>query len=241
MLNFSHRYSLKRRFQSVLSVLVSDKANQGALLKLMESVVNSDLNLITDNSSKNSSENISTESKAIILGLYYHQDLAVLSSYFTDSECSPEYLTVALAIALICRGEMQPRSFISKISNYLQPYPDFCSQLDFAHNLANQGASRAIAASVIPKNSLAFGIFCFLSTPYSWNLVNQAAGDFQVSISAIAGAYLASRSNNIGANNLGNELGDHLLAAWTGVYDLSNIPNDFYPSVRFPQRMSLGV
>jgi hypothetical protein len=228
MLNFSNHHSLKHRFQSALSILGSDRASQGNLSQLVESIISGDLN-------SSESKNSLSEAKAIILGLYYHQDLARLGAYFTN----PEYLTVALAIALCCRGEMQPRSFISKINNYLQSYPDFSSQLDLADNLANQGASRAIATSVIARNSLAFGVFCFLSTPYSLKLVNRA-GNFQVSISAIAAAYLGCIPN-IETNNLGNQLGDRLLAAWAGVYDLSNIPTNFYPSVRYPQRISLGA
>ena len=237
MLNFSNHHSLKLKFQSVLTVLSSNQtAPKGYLESLTDSV---DL-VIRGDRLNNSFNNLDLESQtqAVILGLYHHQDLASLAEYFTE----PEYLVIALAIALCCRGEMQPRSFVSKISSYLKPYPDLASQLKLANTLAEKGESRAIASSLIPENALAYSVYCFLSTPYSWHLVNHGAGKFQISISVIAAAYLGYVPKANSSNQkLGISLGDRLLAAWAGVYDLSEIPRDFYPSLHAPEIMSLGA
>lgn len=236
MPNFSH-HSLKRRFQSVLSVLISNQAEQE-----IESLINLiDLIVAGDIPCRDTSKSSYLQSTAIILGLYHHQDLSNLASYFNESE----YLIIALAIALCMRGEMQPRNFVSKISSYQIPF-DFYDQLKLANALSESGQSRVIACSLIPEARLAFGLFCFLSTPYSWDLVNQGAGEFQISISAIASAYLGHSggySANSSPNNLklAKSLGNYLLAAWAGVYDLSNIPSDFYPAIKYPEIMSLGA
>jgi hypothetical protein len=226
MLNFSHHHSLKQRFQAVLSSLSTFNRDQLLLTKLIDDVITGNQNSLPE-----------PQIRAIILGLYHHQDLASLTEYFTE----PEYLVVALAIAMCCRGEMQPRSFVAKVSSYL-PSSDFYAQLKLANTLAEKGESRAIARSMISEDTLAYSIYCFLSTPSSWHLVNQGAGEFQISISAIAAAYLGyfPRANS-NHQKLGISLGDRLLAAWAGVYDLSNIPANFYPAIQFPEIMSLGA
>jgi hypothetical protein len=247
MLNFSHHHSLKQRFQNVLSVLIS---NQTKPIE-MEFLVNLIDYVIRDDRSRDALENPyqlgQLELRAIILGLYHHQDLLHLLSYFNESEY--EYLTIALAIALTMRGEMQPRSFVSKIFNYPMP-SNFYGQLKLANTLADTGKSRAIARSQIPEASLAYSIYCFLSTPYSWDLVNQGAGQFQISISAIASAYLGSAYLGLDLGylgqfaphlKLGKSLGNYVLAAWSGVYDLSNIPSNFYPAIKYPENMSIGA
>ncbi len=242
--NFSNHHSLKRRFHCVLNVLVSAQIDREPveltklITGLIDDVITSDPNSLPKNSSP--------ELKVIILGLYHHQDLVNLTEYFNQlqDELQCEYLVIALAIALCCRGEMQPRSFISKISNYLKPYPEFCAQLRLANSLAEKGESRAIARSVIAEDTLEYGLYCFLSTPYSGKLVNQGAGSFQISILAIAAAYLGYipfEDVKLGNSKLGMDLGDRLLAAWAGVYDLTNIPNNFYPTIQFPERISLGA
>jgi hypothetical protein len=204
MLNFSNHHSLKRRFQAVFISLSTFNQDQLLLSKLIDDVITDNQNSLPE-----------SQIRAIILGLYHHHDLASLTEYFFE----PEYLVVALAIALCCRGEMQPRSFVSKVSSYLMP-SDFYAQLKLANTLAEKGESRAIARSLIPENTLAYSIYCFLSTPYSGNLVNQGAGEWQISISAIAAAYLGYIPRTNSSNQkLGISLGDRLLAAWAGVYD----------------------
>jgi hypothetical protein len=226
MLNFSNHHSLKRRFQAVLISLSTFNQDQLFLTKLIDDVITGNQNSFAE-----------PQIRAVILGLYHHQDLASLTEYFAE----PEYIVVALAIALCCRGEMQSRSFVAKVSSYL-PSSDFYSQLKLANTLAEKGESRAIASSLIPKNTLAYSIYCFLSTSSSWHLVNQGAGEFQISISAIAAAYLGYVPKANSSNQkLGISLGDRLLAAWAGVYDLSNLPANFYPSIQFPEIMSLGA
>lgn len=232
MLNFSNHHSLKRKFQAVLTVSVANQEleQNEALTKLVDDLMNG--NFSEPQAFQNS------QILAVILGLYNHQDLSNLVEYFTE----PEDLVIAIAIALCCRGEMQPRSLANKLGNYLKDHPSFCSELNLANSLAETGSSRAIARSVIPENTLAYSIYGFLSTPYTWNLVNQGLGHYQTSISAIAAAYLGHIPEVSTQDlKLATYLSDRLLAAWAGVYDLSNIPANFYPSIKYPAIMSLGA
>ncbi|AFY74141.1 hypothetical protein Syn7502_02126 [Synechococcus sp. PCC 7502] len=222
MLNFSNHHSLKRRFQGVLTVLAYHDPLED-LSNLVDQIIVGNL------------PPISSKTSAILLGLYQHQDLTEISKNIID----PEHLIITLAIALACREQLQPRTLVKNLCDYLQPYPDLCSQLKLAHSLAEQGTSRTIARSSLNTDTLAFGIYCFLSTPFSWNLLNQ-----NMEIAAIAAAYLGHIPNstqNVRAIKLGMNLGDRLFAAWAGVYDLSNIPDDFYPALKYPDRWSLGA
>ncbi len=232
MLNFSNHHSLKRKFQAILTILVSaqEPKQTEALTKFVDDLISG--NFYEPQAFPNS------QIQAILIGLYNHQDLSNLVEYLPE----PEYLTIALAIALCCRGELQPRTLVNKLGSYLKDHPSFCSQLNLANSLAEIGSSRAIARSIISQDSLEFGLYCFLSTPYTWNLVNQGLGHYQISISAIAAAYLGHIPDvPMQHLELATNLSDRLLSAWAGVCDLSNIPINFYPSLKYPAIISLGA
>jgi len=232
MLNFSNHHSLKRKLQAVLTVLVAaqEPEQTESLTKLVDDLISG--NFCEPQAFQNS------QIPAVIFGLYNHQDLSNLIEYFSE----PEDLVIAIAIALCCRGEMQPRTLVNKLGNYLKDHPSFWSQLNLANSLADQGSSRAIAKTLISQDDLAFGFYGFLSTPYTWNLVNQGLGHYQISISAIAAAYLGHIPEVSTQHlKLATNLGDRLLAAWAGVYDLSNVPANFYPSIKYPAIMSIGA
>lgn len=167
---------------------------------------------------------------AILIGLYQHHNLAALMEY----PWQPEDLITALAIALACRGELNPQNLIWQLMPYLNS--PWCEQLKIIDNLVVQVTSRTIARQII-KNDFRFGLFCFLSTPYSWHL---AAGD--VRIRAIASAYMGYLPPLATADlELVRYLTNYLLAAWSGVYDLGLVDINFYPVVKYPTQISLGA
>jgi len=146
MLNFSNHHSLKRKLQAVLTVLVAaqEPEQTESLTKLVDDLISG--NFCEPQAFQNS------QIPAVIFGLYNHQDLSNLIEYFSE----PEDLVIAIAIALCCRGEMQPRTLVNKLGNYLKDHPSFCSQLNLANSLADQGSSRAIAKTLISPYDLAF-------------------------------------------------------------------------------------
>jgi hypothetical protein len=193
---------------------------------------------------------------AIAIGLWQHQDLSALPSYFMHLDD----LVVALLIALACRDALNPKTAIADINNVLRSTADmnFASpqqfarleeQLQNARALVEQGASGAIARAVlIPKSdefsdrcdlNIAYGLYCWLSTPYDWHLATQRAQQVQPELGAKIGAIAAAYNGYIPPGDAqivetGIAMADRLLAAWAGVCDLRSLDPDFYAAIVAP-------
>jgi len=169
---------------------------------------------------------------SIALGLYWHQDLEYLNQYLTEyfpvNQELSEALVVANAIAISCRQEFNPRTLLSVTCQYLSQGSSpnshqVINQLKLAQSLVEKGESRAIALQVLPKTSLAYGLFCFLSTPHNFQLATYDCGRFKLEITAIAATYQGYTFDQFGMS-AARKLSDRLLRAWAGVYDLTDAP-----------------
>ncbi|MEE3716981.1 hypothetical protein V2H45_09515 [Tumidithrix elongata RA019] len=180
--------------------------------------------------------------QAIALGLFWHQDVHTLSKVLSSYVATPEHLILAYAIALCCRDALYPRNLIGHICAYLpkeleeelnaESLKTLIQQLRLAQDLVDRGQSGVIARHTLHQ-PIAYGLYCFLSTPHHWGLATKRTQQMNpiigASIGAIAGAYQgqvpAEYTDEISSGILetGRQMGDRLLAAWAGVYDLSPI------------------
>lgn len=230
--------SLKSRFRAIFaSILLTSPPNfADRLTALTNAVINdalSNLELI---------DAIDITIVAIAIGAYWHQDLQELRSRIlglqAHSNADIQELVLAYAIALACREELKPQSFINQICHDFnkrrslsrdRKFQKNClNQLQLAQDLVNQGAS-AISAHRANglTDAIASSLYYFLSTPHSWQIVTDRANgnNLQIAIQsgAIAAAYLGAIGNIEQQNQeilrKGLILGDRLWAEWSGVFD----------------------
>lgn len=194
---------------------------------------------------------------AIVIGLWQHQDLNALSRYFLYLEDQ----IVALLVALACRDALSPKTAIAAIADFLNDRFRWSSdrqdeialllgQLDLVRTLVDLGASGAIAQSALISSSqddravdrkidIAYGLYCWLSTPYNWQLAVSRAQQVQPELGVAIGAIVAAYSGNLPPGDAstietGITLGDRLLAAWAGVMNWQKPDPDFYAAITAP-------
>ncbi len=182
---------------------------------------------------------------AIAIGAYWHQDLQEVRSRIlglqAHSQADIQELVLAYAIALACRDELKPLSFINQIchdfykrrslSRDLESQKNCLDQLQLAQEFVDQGAS-AISAHRANgfglSDAIASSLYYFLSTTHSWQIVTDRAHKHNLQIAlqsgAIAAAYLGAIGNIDKQNQelltKGVILGDRLWAEWAGVFDV---------------------
>lgn len=179
---------------------------------------------------------------AIATGLFHHEKPDQLNNYLSNLE----ELILSLVIAYACCDALNPRSLISQICDEIEQLDIDTSptirKLRLAKDLVDQGQSAAIARLRLGSDNIAFGLYCFLSTPDNWELATLRVGKMQVAVGAIAGAFQGHIPNGDSWQDasrrelimMGIKLGDRILAAWSGVYDLDSIKPDFYPAITAP-------
>jgi len=237
------RRSLKCRFRAIwTSILLTTPPNYADRLEsLTRLVVNDSLNnleIINE---------IDLAVMSIVIGAYWHQDLQEVRSRIlalqSHSNADIQELVLTYAIALACRDDLNPRSFISQI------YHDFNNrkllsrnpaeqenclrQLQLAQKFVDQGAS-IITSHILNgglSQAIASSLYYFLSTPHCWQIVIERARKHPLSnhpqvtlqSGAIASAYLGEIGNIEKQNqeilSKGVILGDRLWAEWVGVFD----------------------
>jgi hypothetical protein len=237
--NFLKHRSLRQRFRATLSGALPLLAS-GIAVKfpiLIESVILEQYQI--------SYELDVRVLNAIAIGLWQHQDLSSLPNYFVHLDD----LVVALLIAFACRDALNPKTAITDICDFLQnmnvistaissPISSLMEQLQLVRTLVEQGASSEIAFTTLKSvqakmsdrdhSNIAFGLYCWLSTPYAWHLAVPRAKQLQPELGAAIGAIAAAYSGNIPPGDqpimeMGIAMGDRLLAAWAGVYDLQKL------------------
>jgi hypothetical protein len=249
--NILDRNSLRRRFRAALS-----SALGGAMLSQPTGTsVLSLPALIEALVLERYKESLEPERRvfhAIALGLWQHQDLSALSRYFKHLEDQ----IVALLIALACRDALSHKTAIAEITDFLHDsfrwsadrqdeIALFTRQLDVVRALVEQGASGAIAQAALisphetPNSRLAYGLYCWLSTPYNWQLTvsrtQQINLELGIAIAAISAAYTGNLPpSDTDTIETGIILGDRLLAAWSGVNNWQQLDSDFYAAITAP-------
>jgi hypothetical protein len=248
--NFQNHRSLRQRFRATLSgalpLLTSGLAVKFPIL--IESVILEQY--------QTSHELDVRVLNAIAIGLWQHQDLSSLPNYFVHLDD----LVIALLISLACRDALNPKTAIADICDFLQnmnvsakaissPSSRLAAQLQLVRNLVEQGASSAIAHTTLNSvraemsasdhSNIAFGLYCWLSTPHIWQLAVPRAKQFQPELGAAIGAIAAAYSGNIPPCDrliveMGIAMGDRLLAAWSGVYNLQKLDAIAYAAVTAP-------
>lgn len=219
--------TLKYRFQAIgTSLQLTIPLDYGDRLgKLVNLVVTDRLkDFQSDFLSNQDRQDLDLTVIAILIGAYWHQDLAEMRSRILDwqnySNADIQELLLAYAIAYACRDKMQPRTFVSQIcqdftkrlsiSRRSTSQPEFLAQIQKAHKFADQGAS-AIAFHHTHDASyatVAIALYYFLSTPHNWSLVTERAKKYDpqnaplvaVQAGAIAAAYLG-KCDRIQENN----------------------------------------
>lgn len=190
---------------------------------------------------------------AIAIGLWQHQNLSILPNFFVLIDD----LVVALLIALACRDALNPKTAIADICDFLQntsfsssqisaSISPFVEQIQLVRTLVEQGASSAIVQTALRSKSddlghsnIALGLYCWLSTPHTWQLAVSRAKQFQPELGAAIGAIAAAYTGIIPSGDLptmgmGIAMGDRLLAAWSGVCDLQKLHPNQYGAVTAP-------
>ncbi len=241
--NFLNHRSLKQRFRSALSgalpLLTSEIAIK--LPIAIKSVI-----LEQSQASHEPDERVLN---AIAIGLWQHQDLSNLPNYFVDLDD----LVVALLVALACRDALNPKTAIADICDFLQnslvsssSISTLIEQLQLVRTLVEQGASSEIARTLLlskhgdlDHSNIAFGLYCWLSTPHTWHLAVPRAKQVQPELGAAVGAIAAAYSGRIPPVDrpiveMGIAMGDRLLAAWAGVYNLQKPDSNWYAAVTAP-------
>jgi hypothetical protein len=238
--------SLKSRFSAIFtSILLIAPPNYADRLKaLASSVINdsvSNLELI---------DTIDTTIVAIAIGAYWHQDLQEMRSRIlglqSHSNADIQELVLAYAIALACRDELKPQSFIDQIchdfnkrrslSRNLKSQKKCLEQLRLTQAFVNQGTSAVTAHRANGlSDAIASSLYYFLSTPHSWYLITERAqrhpqsnnlNNVQITLQcgAIASAYLGKIGNTTNQNQeiltKGAIIGDQLWTQWSGVFDV---------------------
>jgi hypothetical protein len=239
--NFLNHRSLRQRFRSTLSgalpLLTSEIAIklpiaiEAVILEQSQAVCEPDERVLN----------------AIAIGLWQHQDLSGLPNYFKHLDD----LVVALLIALACRDALNPKTAIADICDFLQnslvsssAISTLTEQLQLVRTLVEQGASGAIARNLLqadnsdrdPSN-IAFGLYCWLSTPHTWHFAAHRAKQVQIELAASIGAIAATYSGYIPPGDrsiVGIAMGDRLLAAWAGVCDLQKLDPNLNAAVTAP-------
>jgi len=239
--------SLKSRFRAVwtsllLSVPIDFVDRLEELTKLVFTDSLNNLRIVDD---------LEITVVAIAIGAYWHQDLQQIRTRLLDlqshSQIDIQEIILAYAIALACRHELKPKSFISQICydfekrRSLSPDPqtqtDCLYKLRLTQRCVDQGVSAITAHQ--GKYGLSGGIYSslyyFLSTPHSWQIVSDRAHYFLASESlastqvtmqagAIAAAYLGELGNSdkftYAILSRGERLGDRLWLEWAGVFDV---------------------
>jgi hypothetical protein len=248
--NFQNHRSLRQRFRATLSGALP-LLSSGITVKfpiLIESVILEQC--------QTSHEPDVRVLNAIAIGLWQHQDLSSLPNFFAHLDD----LVIALLIALACRDALNPKTAIADICDFLQnmngssraistPISRLVEQLQLVRTLVEQGASIAIALTTLKSvrakmndldhSNIAFGLYCWLSTPHAWHLAVPRAKQVQPELGAAIGAIAAAYSGNIPAGDqpimeMGIAMGDRLLAAWAGVYNLQKLDSISYAAVTAP-------
>jgi hypothetical protein len=235
--------SLKSRFRAIFtSILLTTPPNFADRVETLTKLVVNDeldnLELINE---------IDLTIVAIAIGAYWYQDLQEVRSRIlalqSHSSANIQELVLAYAIALACRNELQPRSFISQIchdfhkrrflSRDPQSQQHCLDQLQIAQKFVDQGAS-AITAHRSHKGlseAIASSLYYFLSTPHIWSIITERSQrhpfsnqqQVRMQSGAIAAAYLGEidcpdqQFQEILTK--GAILGDQLWAEWAGVFD----------------------
>jgi hypothetical protein len=161
---------------------------------------------------------------AILVGLYYHDRLEIIPTLLPDSSD----LTLSYVIALLCL-KVDPRSLIPKLCELLKSQPTLLEQLQTAKTLIDQGQSGAIARKALGKTSIAYALYCCLSTPESWEIAVQRSGELGVVVGAFVSAYRASillQPQFSSQICQGIILGDRLFANWSGIYGIESLQLD---------------
>jgi hypothetical protein len=241
--NFLNHRSLRHRFRATLSgalpLLTSEIATK--LPIAIESVILEQSPACTEPDER--------VLNAIALGLWQHQDLSRLPNYFKHLDD----LVVALLIALTCRDALNPKTAISDICDFLKnslvsssAISTLVEQLQLVRTLVEKGASSAIARNLLQsdnsaqdRSKIAFGLYCWLSTPHAWHLAAPRAKQVQPELGASIGAIAAAYSGIIPQGDrqiaeMGIAMGDRLLAAWSGVCDLQKLDTNWYAAVTAP-------
>ncbi|WGS70447.1 MULTISPECIES: hypothetical protein [Pseudanabaena] len=234
---------MKSRFRTIwTSILLTTPPNYADRLEsLTKLVVNDSLNNLEI------ANDIDLTIVIIIIGAYWHQDLQEVRSRILAlqslSNADIQELVLAYAIALACRDDLHPRSFISQICHdfttrkSLSRDPadqDNClRQLQLAQKFVEQGAS-IITSHILNRGlsqAIASSLYYFLSTPHCWQIVTERARKHPLSnqpqvtlqSGAIASAYLGEIGNIEQQNQelltRGLLFGDQLWAKWSGVFD----------------------
>lgn len=235
--------SLKSRFRAIFtSILLTVPPN---FIDRLESLINC---VITDSlHNLDLANEIDLSIVAIAIGAYWHQDLQEVRSRIlglqSHSNADIQELVLAYAIALACRDELNPRSFVSQIchdfrkrralSHDHQSQQHCLDQLQLAQEFVDQGAS-AITAHRSDRglsDAIASSLYYFLSTPHNWSVISDRAQrswlsnhqQITVQSGAISAAYLGEIANPDQHNQeiftKGKVIGDRLWAEWAGVFD----------------------
>jgi hypothetical protein len=154
---------------------------------------------------------------------------------------------------MACRDALNPKTVIADICDFLQnslvsshAISILIEQLQLVRTLAEQGASGASARTTlrteisgVEHSKIAFGLYCWLSTPHAGHLAVSRAKQVQPELGAAIGAIAAAYAGNIlhsdrQITEMGIAMGDRLLAAWAGVNDLQRLDAIVYAAVTAP-------
>ena len=242
--------SLKIQFRAIwTNILLTTPPNYADRLELLTKlVVNDSLNNLEI------ANEIDLTIVVIVIGAYWHQDLQEVRSRIlalqSQSNADIQELVLAYAIALACRDDLYPRSFISQICQdfnnrkLLSRDPtdqDNClRQLQLAQKFVDQGAS-IITSHILNSGlsqSISSSLYYFLSTPHCWQIVTERARKHPLinhqlvtlQSGAIASAYLGEigtlEQQNQELLTRGVVFGDQLWAKWAGVFNSDLLPID---------------
>jgi hypothetical protein len=188
---------------------------------------------------------------AILIGLFYHDrldEIPILMTKFSISSLILAYAIASIfAISQVCRESAQIshlNHFIPQLSRLLSSYPDQIAQLQNADNLVQQGQSQAIAEASLGKNSIAYALYVFLSTPNSWEIAVKRAGKLQIVVSALTAIYQADIPNLPKSSSQifhGEVLGDLLFANWAGISLKPGIPISGSMSISSPTHLRTAL
>ncbi|NUN64262.1 hypothetical protein HCU40_05750 [Pseudanabaena biceps] len=244
--------SLKSQFRAIWTTLLGAEPQTYAdrFAKLTQVVFDDSLKNLQSNLQP--FDHIDLTVIAIAIGAYWHQDLQQVRSRLLElqshSNADIQEIVLAYAIALSCRHEFKPRSFISQICHDFSQRgslgrnatsPQFClSQLRLAQKFVDQGTSAISAHQSLDQNDvllepIASSLYYFLSSPHSWHLITERAQrhplkQYQpvvtMQVSAIAAAFLGDRVVMKYEQEIvteGKRLGDRLWQEWAGVFNVA--------------------
>lgn len=193
------------------------------------------------------------------------QLLKAAGVWLPDSQASEGVLAVAYAIALALTEKLDFASLIPRILTYLgtQETP-LVQKLEQVQTLLEQGAGLDTTLTQLRRDdqlrgdpstrsytSIALAFYCFLSTPEDFRIciTRAARSGYQAQTTAaltgaLSGVYnsitgmpvswrLWINRTSIGIQRL--QLADHLLAVWSGVYDVSTVDQYQLATVAAPR------